>query len=237
MIPKTIHYCWFGKKPLPPKTVEAIKTWTDYLPSFAIKQWDETNFDVNAMKYTRQAYFAKRYAFVSDVARLYALKTEGGIYLDTDVILKKSVPTQWLDFKGFTSFEHDRYVQTGVLACEPHLPVIEAFYESYKQSAFFSYKGFVLTPNVYRMTRLMQEHGFVMNNKQQMRDGFVIFPQVILSAKDWEKGRYDTEETIMLHDFAGTWGRDLLRHKYKSLASMYLTMAKWALWGRYVRLK
>ena len=85
MIPKIIHYCWFGGNPLSPMAENCIATWRKYLPDYEIREWNETSFDVNCCQYATQAYTAGKWAFVSDVARLYALRQEGGIYLDTDV--------------------------------------------------------------------------------------------------------------------------------------------------------
>lgn len=84
-IPKVIHYCWFGGKPLPAMALDCIESWKKYLPNYKIKQWDETNFDVNVIPYTKQAYAEKKYAFVSDYARFWILYHFGGIYFDTDV--------------------------------------------------------------------------------------------------------------------------------------------------------
>lgn len=85
MIPKVIHYCWFGGKPLPKTAQRCIDSWKKYFPGYEIKRWDETNYDVNVTPYTRDAYAAKKYAFVSDYARFDILYREGGVYFDTDV--------------------------------------------------------------------------------------------------------------------------------------------------------
>ncbi len=85
MIPKIIHYCWFGRNPLPPLAVKCIESWKKYLPDYEIKEWNEDNFDVNIIPYTAEAYRAKKYAFVSDYARFWILYHEGGLYFDTDV--------------------------------------------------------------------------------------------------------------------------------------------------------
>ena len=85
MIPKIIHYCWFGGKPLPKSAIKCIKSWRKFFPDYEIKEWNESNFDVNMMTYTREAYAAQKYAFVSDVARFWILYREGGVYFDTDV--------------------------------------------------------------------------------------------------------------------------------------------------------
>lgn len=90
MIPKIIHYCWFGRKEKPQQVVRFIEGWKQKLPNYTIKEWNEDNFDVNSCDFTREAYIHKKYAFVSDVARLYALFVEGGIYMDTDVEVIKS---------------------------------------------------------------------------------------------------------------------------------------------------
>lgn len=80
MIPKKIHYCWFGGNPLPPLAVKCIESWKKYLPDYEIKEWNESNFDLNYNDYVREAYEAKKWAFITDVVRLYAMVTEGGIY-------------------------------------------------------------------------------------------------------------------------------------------------------------
>ena len=91
MIPKIIHYCWFGGNPKPQKVLECIETWKKYLPDFKIMEWNESNFDYRKIKYTREAYAVKKYAFVSDVARLYALYEFGGVYFDTDICAVKKI--------------------------------------------------------------------------------------------------------------------------------------------------
>ena len=88
---KIIHYCWFGGKPLPKLAKKCIKSWKKFLPDFEIREWNETNFDINITKFSKQAYDAKKWAFVSDVARIYALKNYGGIYFDTDMIVTKNI--------------------------------------------------------------------------------------------------------------------------------------------------
>lgn len=85
MISKVIHYCWFGGNPLPASAIKCINSWKKYFPGYEIKEWNESNFDVNFIPFTQEAYAAKKYAFVSDVARFWILEKEGGLYFDTDV--------------------------------------------------------------------------------------------------------------------------------------------------------
>ena len=89
MIPKIIHYCWFGESEKSALHIKCIESWKKYLPDYEIKEWNESNFDVNTVAYVKQAYDAKKYAFVSDYARLYALYNFGGIYFDLDVEVKE----------------------------------------------------------------------------------------------------------------------------------------------------
>ena len=91
MIPKKIHYCWFGRNPLPESALKCIASWKKFFPDYEIIEWNEDNFDVNCIPYTRQAYEAKKYAFVSDYARFKILYEHGGVYFDTDVEVIRSM--------------------------------------------------------------------------------------------------------------------------------------------------
>ena len=88
---KKIHYCWFGGKPLPRKVKQCIKTWKKFLPDYEIIEWNEQNFNIKSCTFVEQAYENKKWAFVSDYARIYALYKEGGIYFDTDVKVLKDI--------------------------------------------------------------------------------------------------------------------------------------------------
>ena len=115
MIPKTIHYCWFGGNPLPPLAVKCIKSWKKYCPDYEIIEWSEKNFDVSsAPLYVRQAYEAKKWAFVTDYVRLYAMTTCGGVYMDTDVELVKPIDT-YLSHEAFSGFEDDTCIPPIIL--------------------------------------------------------------------------------------------------------------------------
>lgn len=118
MIPKVIHYCWFGGNPLPQLAQKCIESWKKNLPNYEIKQWNENNFDINIIPYTSEAYKAKKYAFVSDYARLWILYKYGGLYFDTDVEIIK--PLDCIIKKGpFMGIE--KYDGTGIPAVAPGL--------------------------------------------------------------------------------------------------------------------
>ena len=89
-IPKIIHYCWFGGKPIPKNLKNYIKSWEKYCPDYEIKEWNESNFDINSNKFIKEAYINKKFAFVTDYVRLYVIYNYGGIYLDTDVEIIKN---------------------------------------------------------------------------------------------------------------------------------------------------
>ena len=111
MIPKIIHYCWFGGKPLPELAQKCIASWKKYCPDYEIKEWNESNFNLNSCDYVREAYEAKKWAFITDYVRLYAMVTEGGIYMDTDVEVIKPLDP-FLKHKAFSGFEDEVSIPT-----------------------------------------------------------------------------------------------------------------------------
>ena len=113
MIPKTIHYCWFGRGELSTKAKKCIQSWKKYCPDYEIIEWNEDNFDVNQNEYTKKVYAEKKFAFLSDYARLKIVYEQGGIYLDLDVEIIKPF-CDLLDNKAFFGFENNEYVASGL---------------------------------------------------------------------------------------------------------------------------
>ena len=129
---KIIHYCWFGGKPLPKLAKKCIKSWEKYLPDYEIRRWDESNFDVNITEFSKKAYEEKKWAFVSDVARVYALKEYGGIYFDTDMMVVKDVDFL-KDEEFFAGWESKDYVAVGALGAKnPDNPIINDLVKKYE---------------------------------------------------------------------------------------------------------
>lgn len=114
MIPKIIHYVWLGRGEKSEKIKKCIESWRQQMPDYTIKEWNEDNFNINYNDFTKQSYDAKQYAFTSDVIRLYALYTEGGIYMDTDVFCYKPLD-EFLTNEGFTGFEGINYPVTATM--------------------------------------------------------------------------------------------------------------------------
>lgn len=135
-IPKVLHYCWFGGAPKPKNIQNCIRSWKKYCPDYEIIEWNEQNFDVSQSLYTRQAYDARRWAFVADYARLKILYEQGGIYMDTDVELLRPLD-DLLAYPAFFGFQHNNEVATGLsFGAEAHSPVVKALLDDYDSLPF-----------------------------------------------------------------------------------------------------
>lgn len=210
MIPKKIHYCWFGGKPLPADTVRYIATWREHCPDYEIKEWNESNFNLDLYPYVREAYDAGKYAFVSDVARLHALVAEGGVYLDTDVEVLKSFDP-FLGHEAFTGFEDGSHVTTGVMGSEKGGRWARENLEAYADRHFVKPDGtYDTTTNVAVITAYMLRHGLRLDDTLQHIDGLVtVYPREYFCPKDsYAYSRNPgniTGNTHAIHYFAGTW--------------------------------
>ncbi len=206
-IPKIIHYCWFGGKPKPPLAEKCIASWRKFCPDYEIIEWNESNFDVSAVPaYVRQAYEARRWAFVSDYVRLLALTGQGGVYMDTDVEVIKPLDG-FLKHRAFAGFEDIRRVQTGLLACEKNFPLFQNFLSYYDTATFLQDDGTVdITTNVEILSRLCLERGMVPNNQYQVVDGLAIYPKAVFCPVDFETQKlHKTRKTVTIHWFSGSW--------------------------------
>lgn len=210
MIPKKIHYCWFGGKPLPSDTLTYIESWRKHCPGYEIQEWNESNFDLDFYPYVREAYDAGKYAFVSDVARLYALVAEGGVYLDTDVEIIRPLDP-FLIHTAFTGFEDDRHVTTGIMGTEKGARYARENLEAYATRHFIKPDGtYDTTTNVAVITDYMLSHGLHPDNTLQDFPGLVtIYPRDYFCPKDsYAYSRNPgclTDRTHAIHYFAGTW--------------------------------
>lgn len=220
MIPRIIHYCWFGNNPLPEDTKQYIETWKNKCPDFEIKQWNETNFDINKYKYVQEAYENKKYAFVSDVARLCALYNEGGIYMDTDVELIKSLD-EFLKYDGVLGFESDSELGTGLIASCKENPLVKEWLNKYENIHFIKDDGsFDFTTNVTRVTNSCLNYGFKPDGSFQTINNFTIFPKDYFCPKSYKTGKINcTERTVAIHHYACTWMKERtdLINKYSKI--------------------
>ena len=189
-----------------------------FCPDYEIVEWNEDNFDVSAAPaYVRQAYGAKRWAFVTDYVRLKALTEQGGIYMDTDVEIVKPL-TPFLSQQAFAGFESDSSVQTGILACQPGFPLFEEFLRHYDDASFLKADGsHDVTTNVSVLTDLCQKHGLVPNGKFQVVDGFAVYPKDVFCPVDFETEQlHRTKKTVTIHWFASSWKTEEERQELES---------------------
>ena len=218
MIPKIIHYCWFGRGPKPELALKCIESWKKWCPDYQIIEWNEDNFDINSNRYVKEAYEAKKYAFVTDYVRLYAMYTVGGIYMDTDVEVVRS-----LDFilkhDAVSGFESQTQIPTGLMACREGFPLFGDFLRFYDNASFINEDGTLnLTTNVTTMTNICLERGFVPNGKYQVVEGFVIYPPNVFCPdhKKLEDSTY-MADTATIHYFAGSWKSDTTKKRENSV--------------------
>ena len=200
MIPKTIHYCWFGRGQMPPLAVKCIESWKKFLPDYSLKEWNEDNFDVSANKYVRQAYENRKFAFVTDYVRLYALYTEGGVYMDTDVEVLGSYD-KFLHHTAFSGFETDGNVPTGMMAAEKGSLWAKELLDGYKDRVFIKEDGsFDTTTNTFVITRYMVDKGLVLNNRYQDFPGLcTMYPADFFCPKDHRTGKIRcTKNTVCI---------------------------------------
>lgn len=208
MIPKVIHYCWFGRGEMPQLAKDCIASWHKYMPDWEYKLWNEDNFDINYNDYTQEAYAAGMYAFVSDVARLYALKEIGGIYLDVDFEVIKPFD-ELLLHKAFAGFEGSKHtpVMMGVCASEPNGLWVNEMLEAYSHRHFIKTDGsFDLTTNVQFITGLMIKNGFRANGQEQDYKDCHIFPVDYFSPRKTTGERIVTHNTCCEHKGLNSWG-------------------------------
>lgn len=208
-IPKTIHYCWFGGAPLPDLAQKCIASWRAFCPEYRIVRWDETTFDFEAFPYAKEALEAKKWAFVSDVARLYALHRCGGIYMDTDVEVLKPLD-EILQYEAVSGFESDTEIPTGLMASKANHPFIGELLEEYRTAHFVQEDGSLdLTTNVTRITEACLAYGFVPNNTLQTVQGLTLLPKDFLCPKDYTTRKLEiTDNTLVIHHFDGSWLSD-----------------------------
>ena len=167
MIPKVIHYCWFGRGKMPELATKCIESWKKYCPDYIIKEWNEDNFNINAYPYVREAYDSRKCAFVTDVVRLYALYYEGGVYMDTDVEVLKPLE-ELLKYKGVSGFESSTQIPTGLMASEKGLPIFKELLDEYNDLHFIKPDGTLdIVTNVERITATCLKYGFKPDGKFQ----------------------------------------------------------------------
>ena len=206
MIPKIIHYCWFGRNPYPEKVQYCIESWRKYLPDYEFKLWNEDSFDINTSAFVREAYENQRYAFVSDYVRVFALYTQGGIYLDTDIEVKKDFK-DLLDNKLLLGTD-DSGALTAFMAAEKNHPYFGELLSKYNEMHFVLDNGKQNTSvNNIWMQECLKKYGYVEENLfQKLEEGVLVYPDEFFHAKSLVSGKYHiTKKTYCIHHHTLLW--------------------------------
>lgn len=223
MIPKIIHYCWFGRGQMPALAQKCIASWKKFFPDYEIKEWNEENFDVNIIPYTKEAYEAKKYAFVSDYARFWILYKYGGLYFDTDVEVIRPMQAiiergAFMGCEGRASVDAAPNVAPGLgLGVNPGLALYKELLDLYA-SLHFRNDGQTLNLKtvVQYTTELLCQHGLQNVNDIQYVAGVWIYPKEYFAPIEQEGHHLKiTGKTVSIHHYAGSWlsGRELLKKK------------------------
>lgn len=207
MIPKIIHYCWFGKGEMPGSAKNCIASWHKYMPNYEYKLWNEDSFDMAQNAYAQEAYVAKKYAFVSDYVRLWALEREGGIYLDTDVEVFRPFD-DLLEYKAFVGFEGSKHLPVGtcVMASEAHGQWVSEQLYAYEDRHFVLENGICdFTTNVQFISARMRQNGFAQNGKEQNYKDLHVFPVEYFSPRHTTGEYIRTPNTYCDHLGLSSW--------------------------------
>lgn len=205
---KKIHYCWFGGKKLPQSVKKCIKTWKKILPDYEIIEWNEKNFDVNTCQFVKEAYENKKWAFVSDYARIYALYNEGGIYLDTDVKILKNIE-DITESDMFMGYEDSGYIGTAVIGVkEKKNKYIKEILDYYNKLEHFYVQSINNYTNPIIITNILKKYKCKTqkNGIRTFDENVSVYPRDYFYpiSYDYSEKIY-TKNTRMVHLFKGTW--------------------------------
>ena len=202
-IPKIIHYCWFGRGKQNELIKRCISSWKQYLPEYEIILWNEDNFPVNEYPFAQQALMDKKWAFVSDVARLYALYYYGGIYMDTDVEVLKPLD-KFLSHGFFSGYESLRHIPTGIMGAKKHNEYVKLLLSWYNDKCYGKdYYEIANTRIITRITRL--NCGLKVNGKQFNFGDCCYYPREYFCPERTENGWKISANTYTIHHFTGLW--------------------------------
>lgn len=229
MIPKKIHYVWVGGKEKPKNIKKCMKTWPKHLKNYEIIEWNEDNFDIKSHPFVDAAYKAKKWAYVSDYIRMYAIYNYGGIYLDTDVLVLDNFDDLLSD-KAFVGYENSEFPFTAVFGAEKHHPFIKKILDYYDSLDAYNF-DFENNNTISVSNILIKEYGCKTGNiKQTLKDGIVVYPDNILCNP--------SKESKTIHIFTGTWldGKKGLKKKLATSIKLSLNNKRKAeLYRKYIQ--
>jgi hypothetical protein len=253
MIPKIIHYCWFGKKPLPKLALKCIASWKKFLPDYEIKEWNEDNFDVNQIPYTSEAYACKKYAFVSDYARFKIMYEYGGIYFDTDVEVIKPLDDiiSAGPFFGMEMIQELQAINTynpaldfacapGLgFACAPGLGLCKEMTDYYKTENFILSNGcYNLKTVVQIISEFLKQKGFIPSQHPVKFNEINFYPPEYFNPKSFEnKQILLTENTHTIHHYTASWfgPKEHFLHFFTQLIGSKNIIKLWNFYMKYLK--
>ncbi len=215
MIPKIIHYCWFGGKAIPSEYLNYIESWRKFMPEYEIRCWDESNFDVNSIPFTKEAYSVGKFAYVSDYARLRVLYEHGGVYFDTDVEVIKPLD-DILEHGGFMGFEKNSSAKRGELlnvavglgfAVEPHNDIIREVLDFYESHHFIYPDGHMEQITIVKIvTDILKRHGLSRSDIPTTIEGITIYPWDYFCPIEFLSSKLEiTGNTRTIHHYSASW--------------------------------
>lgn len=225
MIPKKIHYCWFGGKDKPELSRRCIESWKKYAPDFEIIEWNESNFDYERYPFAKYCYETKKWAFLTDLVRLIILYDEGGWYFDTDVELRKPL-SDYLGYEAVYGFQDDKLVNTGQgFGAEVRHPSVHAMLDVYLNLQKNEDGEFPIKACPILNTEALMPFGLVLNGKRQSLGSIEVLPAEYMNPLDDRTGVLNvTERTISIHWYAKSWfsRKRKLRNKITRIIHRYL---------------
>lgn len=218
MIPKIIHYGWFGGKSMPELANSCMESWKKHCKGYEIIEWNEQNFDVNMARYSKEAAQVGKWAFVADVLRFYTIYTYGGIYLDVDIELLKPFD-ELLNAGMFIGFESDKFINSGQgFGAVQHHPLVKKMLDIYTELPFINSDGTLnLTPSPKYTSKIMSNEGFVLNNTRQSISDIELYPKDYFCPKDWITCELEvTSNTYSIHHFLASWWTEEEKRKHEA---------------------
>lgn len=205
MIPKKIHYCWFGNNKKSKLIIKCIESWKKYCPDYEIIEWNENNFNINCCEYVKDAYNQKKWAYVSDYARFYVLNKYGGVYLDTDVQLLKPIDKLLLNGK-FAGFAKEDIVATGlIMATEKGDWLCNEVLDSYINERFIWEDPSKILAIGRRVTSILKKNGLICNGELQKVKDYTIYPSYYFNPTNGDMNVKIDERAYSVHHYAATW--------------------------------
>lgn len=228
MIPKVIHYCWFGGNELPIAVKKCIESWKKYCPDYEIRCWNENDFDYTLFDYTKVAYENGKWAFVSDVARLWIVFHNGGIYLDTDVELINNID-ELLNYDSFWSFENEKHIATGLgFGAIRKNKFVKALLDDYENLQILDKDGYIQSiPCTDINTKVFERMGVKINNETQIIDNNIFLDTRYMCPLNYLTGKITlTDKCVSIHHYDASWYSNSKKIRKKISTSLN----RWGLW-------